>query len=90
VIVYVESNFVLELAFRQEDCKSCEDSIVYASVHSRIVSENDIQCFINKNTRDFLIPEIQEDFMAHKCRLLGKFSDGLGFVKGTLHKAGEP
>jgi predicted nucleic acid-binding protein len=68
---------------------SPQDSIVYASIHSRVISENGIQCFINKNTRDFLIPEIQEDFMANKCRLLGKFSDGLGFVKGTLNKAGE-
>ena len=66
---------------------SPQDSIVYASVHSKVVSENRLQCFVNKNTRDFLIPEIVEDFDAHNCRLIGKFSDGLNYAKSTLPPA---
>lgn len=30
MIIYAESNFVLELAFRQEDCDSCEDILKLA------------------------------------------------------------
>lgn len=63
---------------------SPQDSLVYASVHARVVSANVPQCFLNKNTRDFLIPEIAEDFEAHNCRLIGKFSDGLNYARSIL------
>jgi predicted nucleic acid-binding protein len=63
---------------------SPQDSFVYASVHSKVINENRAQCFVNKNTRDFLIPEIEEDFEAHNCRLIGKFSDSLNYAKSTL------
>ena len=45
---------------------------------------------INKNTRDFLIPEIVEDFEAHNCKLIGKFSDGLHYARSTLSADIEP
>jgi predicted nucleic acid-binding protein len=63
---------------------SPQDSIVYASVHSKIATQNVPQCFVNKNTRDFLIPEIEEDFEAHNCKLIGKFSDGLNYARSVL------
>jgi predicted nucleic acid-binding protein len=63
---------------------SPQDSIVYASVHSSVVSTNTLQCFVNKNTRDFLIPEIEEDFESHNCKLIGKFSNGLNYVNSML------
>jgi hypothetical protein len=112
VITYVESNFVLELAFRQEDSASCEELLalaesrqiellipayclgepfVYASVHSRVAHQQPSpQCFINKNSRDFLVPEIVEDFEARNCKLIGKFSDGLNYVESTLNPDVEP
>ncbi|MES3022008.1 MAG: PIN domain-containing protein [Pseudomonadota bacterium] len=63
---------------------SPQDSIVYASVHSKVVVANAPQCFVNKNTRDYLIPEIVEDFEAHNCRLIGKFSDSLNYARSVL------
>ena len=46
------------------------------------------QCFINKNAKDFLIPQIEEEFSDHDCKLLGKFSDGLGYIRSVLARAG--
>ena len=66
---------------------SPQDSIVYASVHSRVINTNTPQCFVNKNTRDFLIPEIEEDFEAHNCKLIGKFSNGLNYAKSLIPPA---
>ncbi len=64
---------------------SPQDAIVYASVHSRVAQQQTSpQCFINKNSRDFLVPEIIEDFEARNCKLIGKFSDGLTYVRSTL------
>lgn len=68
---------------------SPQDSIVYASVHSKVINETNPQCFINKNTRDFFIPEIEEDFAAHNCKLVGKFAAGLNYVKSTLPAGAE-
>ena len=45
------------------------------------------QCFINKNAKDFLIPQIEEEFSGHDCNLLGKFSDGLGYTHSVLARA---
>lgn len=67
---------------------SPQDSIVYASVHSKVVNANGPQCFLNKNTKDFLIPEIEEEFSAHGCKLIGKFSDGLNYVHSVLPQIG--
>lgn len=63
---------------------SPQDSIVFASVRSRVVSSLQPQCFINKNSKDFLIPEIEEEFDEHGCRLLSKFGSGLSYVRNRL------
>jgi len=63
---------------------SPQDSIVYASVRSRIASTDDNQCFINKNTKDFLIPQIEEEFEGNGCKLLGNFRDGLGYAQSVI------
>ena len=63
---------------------SPQDSIVYASVRSRVLGEKRRQCFINKNARDFLIPEIQEELAAHNCKLMTKFPDGLAHIRSVL------
>jgi predicted nucleic acid-binding protein len=79
------------LLARQTLWLSPQDAIVYASVHSRVAHQQPSpQCFINKNSRDFLVPEIVEDFEARNCKLIGKFSDGLNYVKSTLNPDVEP
>jgi len=45
------------------------------------------QCFINKNAKDFLIPQIEEEVSGHDCKLLGKFSHGLGYTHSVLARA---
>jgi len=45
------------------------------------------RCFINKNAKDFLSPQIEEEFSGHDCKLLGKFSHGLGYTDSVLARA---
>lgn len=61
-----------------------QDSIVYASVRSGVIVAKQAQCFLNKNSKDFLIPQIEEEFSANDCKLLERFSDGLAYLKRKL------
>ena len=89
-LIPLDSEVLRNALYAQQNLDlSPQDSIVYASVHSKVVHENTLQCFLNKNTRDFLIPEIEEDFAAHHCRLIGKFSDGLNYAKSTFPASAE-
>lgn len=63
---------------------SPQDSIVYASVRSMIVKNKTPQCFANKNTKDFLTPDIQSELASHQCKLFGNFENALGFVKHSI------
>jgi hypothetical protein len=63
---------------------SPQDSIVYASVRSSVIAATEPQCFLNKNSKDFLIPQIEEEFSAHNCKLIARFSDGLSYVNSDL------
>lgn len=63
---------------------SPQDSIVYASVRSGVINANEAQCFLNKNSRDFLIPQIEEEFSTYNCKLLTRFSHGLAYVQSNL------
>lgn len=66
---------------------SPQDSIVYASVRSSVVkNSSEPQCFINKNSKDFLIPEIEEEFSKSNCKILVKFPDGLGYSRSIISK----
>ena len=65
---------------------SPQDSIVYASIlaHLAEASEEDLRCFITKNSKDFVNPDIENELGTHTCRLLTKFGDGLGYVRSRL------
>ena len=62
-----------------------QDSIVYASVMEHLRSgENGPKCFLNRNSKDFLNPDIQDELKNYGCRLISRFADGLGFIKANL------
>lgn len=64
---------------------SPQDAIVYASVLDHLASAPEaIRCFINRNSKDFLNPDIENELAAHNCRLLTRFADGLGYVQHQL------
>lgn len=66
---------------------SPQDSIVYASIRSQVVASGDTQCFLNKNAKDFLIPQIDDEFSAHACKILTSFSNGIGYIASVISQA---
>ena len=64
---------------------SPQDAIVYASVLDHLASvPKALRCFINRNSKDFLNPDIESELAAYNCRLLTRFADGLGYVRHQL------
>jgi predicted nucleic acid-binding protein len=61
-----------------------QDSIVFATIQQHMRMHDDMRCFINKNTRDFLSPQVQDRFKVYSCPIIPTFSDGLSYIEGQL------
>jgi predicted nucleic acid-binding protein len=61
---------------------SPQDSIVYASIvaHLSSTSAGPI-CFLDKDAKDFVNPDIQEQLGSYECSLITRFSDGLRYLQ---------
>lgn len=59
-----------------------QDAIVHASVVLQAASRpGAAKCFLNRNSRDFMNPNIQAELgQEGGCRLLFSFRDGLAFI----------
>lgn len=74
MIILAESNFVLELAFQQEE-------------GNERARASELKVFINKNQADFLTPQIEAHFEQLNCKLLSNFSNGRQFVENKTRPA---
>jgi predicted nucleic acid-binding protein len=73
------------ITFQKSRSLSPQDSIVYASILAHLTeAPEDLRCFITKNSKDFVNPDIEHELEIHTCRLLTKFVDGLGYVRSRL------
>jgi hypothetical protein len=63
-----------------------QDSVVYASVMMDLAKKGaGDSCFITRNPRDFANPDIRDhDLSGQGCRLLTRFTDGLGYVRANV------
>lgn len=61
---------------------SPQDSIVYASILSHLTqAPGGPKCLLNKNAKDFVNPDIEEQLGRYECRLITRFSDGLRYIE---------
>lgn len=64
---------------------SPQDSLVYAAVVNHLDSTPaDRKCFLNRNAKDFLIPDIESQLAASQCVMIPKFSDGVEYIRKSL------
>jgi len=47
-------------------------------------ASEDSRCFITKNSKDFVNPDIENELGTYTCRLLTKCGDGLGYIRSRL------
>lgn len=74
---------ILENAVRYEDefDLDAQDAIVYASViHDLNLHPGELSCFLNRNSKDFGIPDIKTELGALNCRMIWQFAQGLNWI----------
>lgn len=58
-----------------------QDAIVYASVINHLRQYNTLQsCFLNRNSRDFDVPNILQELNQYNCRMIPLFDQGYQFI----------
>lgn len=62
-----------------------QDAIVYASVIEDLnQSDEQRRCFINRNSKDFDNPDIEEALTRYNCRILFNFDAGFSYIKNQI------
>jgi hypothetical protein len=63
------------------------DSIVYASIETALKDLGAApKVFVNKNSKDFATPPIENELQKYNCRLITSFSDGRQYIESALSK----
>jgi hypothetical protein len=66
-----------------------QDSIVLASIASHLMATKPAEsCFLNRNTKDFDVPNVRDVLDQFGCKFFGRFDDGLHYVEARLRKEG--
>ena len=60
---------------------SPQDSVVYASVMAHLSAASPgPKCFLNRDRKDFSIPDIREGLGRYDCHLISRFAGGLSYI----------
>lgn len=82
-VVPLQADIVLSATqYRAKYKLEPQDSIIYSSVlYNLALTSTTKSCFINRNSRDFDDPDIEESLMNHNCKMLFKFSKGYDYIQ---------
>ena len=70
---------------------SPQDSIVYASVLNHLSrSSSAAKCFLNRNSKDFDDPDIEDALNHYGCKMLFSFDDGYGYISSQIGSKSGP
>ena len=73
------------IQFQESLGLSPQDSVVYASVMAHLPSGSSRpKCFLNRDRKDFAMPDIREGLERYNCRLITRFADGLSYINSLL------
>lgn len=65
-----------------------QDAIVYSSVLDHLATAREPEsCFINRNTRDFDDPDIEESLANQGCKMLFSFLNGYNYIQHRINLA---
>jgi hypothetical protein len=64
------------------------DAVVFASIEAALRERADGEkLFVNKNSRDFMTPEIEDHLERYGCKLITNFSDARQIVERAIQAA---
>jgi predicted nucleic acid-binding protein len=75
------------MEFEEMHRLSPKDAVILAAVLEDLAERSaGPKCFLNRNSRDFANPDIEDELRKHDCRLISSFKDGLGFVQRNVRR----
>ncbi len=85
-IIPIEAEIIrAAIGFQNSLNLSPQDALVYASVIAHLEQASPKpKCFLTKNAKDFVNPDIMDQLKTHQCKLLTRFEDGLGYINKNL------
>jgi predicted nucleic acid-binding protein len=73
--------FVNASKYQELHALTFQDSIVYASVLGHLsTSKSTAKCFLNRNSKDFDDPDIEETLNSYGCKMLFSFDQGYRYI----------
>lgn len=74
--------FKMAASFERPYGLTPQDALVYASVVSHLhQTKSLINCFLNRNSKDFDTPDIVNELKQLNCRMIPSFMDGFNFAQ---------
>ena len=69
---------------------SSEDAIVYATVLAHLKDHSsERSCFLNRNTRDFLDPDLVAELRRYGCKMVPRFDSGYQYIAASSSEPSE-
>lgn len=63
------------------------DAAVFASLIEDICGHAGAKLFLNKNSKDFDIPNIESELSTYQCKMISKFEHGVAYLNSNLESA---
>jgi predicted nucleic acid-binding protein len=83
-LIPISKDVVLN-SFGTNKLKSPQDSIIYSSVIEHLnKKKSNINCFINKNSKDFDDPDVKKRIKDLDCKAIFQFNTGLRYINYVL------
>ena len=85
-VIHINLSIIREAIIFQKnlDLKP-QDSIVYASIIEHLdTASGEHSCFITRDKDFFANSDIENELKNYNCKLLTKFTDGLGYIRNQL------
>jgi hypothetical protein len=76
----------IQLAIEHEANLGLEppDAAVYASIIEDVRGRQGPKCFLNRNSKDFDIPDIESELSHYDCKMIPSFKDGSAYIRSAL------
>lgn len=80
----------VQLAIDKESILGLEpaDAAVYASILEDLSHDGEAKLFLNRNSKDFSIPDIEAELSTYQCRMIPSFVHGLSYINSTKTGSG--
>lgn len=62
-----------------------QDAVVYSSIVFHLQQEQEVEsCFLNRNAKDFQVPDLKQELRGLNCKIIYSFEKGLEYIQSKV------